>query len=191
MPDNPIQSRKITISEDDIESRAQRLGLAPARNETARTVTQAEQSLTRFDMERVLALIDTTNNPDELNRIGKAAAAKLRKIGAAQPRKAKPGKKQRRLTDRALLRLYLEITPFLLSLGLVTPLLVWGGLRLVRSYWFVQFVGQTLARELTKACPPTCTWHNLALWAVLGGISLLFAVLASYSLRKRLLRASS
>jgi len=189
MPDNPGHSRKLTISEDDLNRRAQRLGQGPVQNETAQTVTQAEQSLTRLNLERALAIIETTNNPDDLNRIGKAAAEKLRKLGIIQGTKANRRKKKH-LTDRALLRLYLEVTPILLSLGLVTPLLVWGGLRLIRAAWFAQLVGHTLAMELTKACPPNCTWHNLALWAVLGGVSLLFSVLISYGLRKRLLRAN-
>lgn len=181
MPNNPT-------NKDESADRAQRLSHAPARNETIRIVTQTEHALSRFDTERVLSLIASTNNPEDLNRIGKAAAEKLRDLGAISS--TKRNRKKRRLTDRALLRLYLEVTPILLSLGLVTPLLVWGGLRLVRSLWFAQLIGHSLAVELTKACPPTCTWHNLALWAVLGGVSLLFAVLASYSLRKRLLRAS-
>ncbi|MCA9936559.1 MAG: hypothetical protein KC415_21640 [Anaerolineales bacterium] len=180
----PIHGRKVTITDDEVAEqqpvdRSRLLGNGPAHNQAV----QAARRTDHYEAERAIAIVQMINDPEELNRVGMAAARRLRRMGAIKP------KKKRRLTDRALLRLYLEITPVLLSFAIVTPLVIWGGLRLVASAWFSQqFV--ELSGVLIKACPPNCEWQHLAMWAVWGGVSLLLAVLVSYGLRKRLLRAS-
>ncbi len=175
---NPIRARQITITNEDVDGRAS-LGQAPARNQLSR----AGQALEHYEAERIATVISTMDNPYELNRIGQAAAARMRQLGAL------PERRRRRLTDRALLRLYLELTPSLLSLAVVMPLVIWGGWRLAGSAWFGSRFAE-LHGVLSQSCPPTCAWQHLAMWAALGGVSLLLAAVVSHGLRKRLLIAA-
>ena len=98
---------------------------------------------------------------------------------------------QANMADRALLRFYLNVTPLLFCLIIIVPAIVWiGTVYLRRTIWPLQFIlGPAFALELKKACPPMCTWHNLLIWALLGGFGLLISLLLSNILRKRLLKA--
>jgi hypothetical protein len=93
--------------------------------------------------------------------------------------------------DKALLRLYLNVSPLIVCLLIIVPIVLWVGTVFLRQYlWPIQYIfGAAFAAEIKKACPPTCSWHNLLIWAILGGIGLLISFLLSNSLRKQLLKA--
>jgi hypothetical protein len=95
------------------------------------------------------------------------------------------------LADRALLRLYVNVSSLLFCLLILIPSILWVGTVFVRQYsWPISAVlGASFAAELRKTCPPDCTWHNLLMWAILGGVGLLISLLLSNVLRRRLLKA--
>lgn len=95
------------------------------------------------------------------------------------------------LADRALLRLYVSVSPFFFFLFIVVPIVLWIGTVFVRQYsWPIVYVfGASFAGEIKKSCPPDCTWHNLLMWAILGGAGLVLSILLSGVLRRRLLKA--
>lgn len=173
----PVRGEEVKITNEDLENR---LGHAPVRNERQPAPVQ------KLENQRILTYISQSSDAEELNRIGKAAAKRLRDIGAARPQQKKPEKKAK-LTDRALLHLYLNFSPFLLALAIMLPLALWLGNIAPMFPWFYVFGSKALT--LHQACPPNCTSAHLVMWAAIGGISLLLSFLVSYVLRKRLLKA--
>lgn len=178
MPVTRGEEIRITETEVELQQRAERLGVdLPPQN---------RQAPLPVSIAHVLKYIDETDNDETLKQIASKATKKLRAKGAIQPKKQKKGK----LTDRALLRLYLNFSPFVLAFSVITPLLVWVTWTLVKRLWpLTIWLSPDVAVSLSQSCPPNCTWYHLGLWAILGGISLLASFLISYTLRKRLLRA--
>jgi hypothetical protein len=172
-----VRGEDVRVTEDDLNNV---LGVAPAINQRGETSGQ------RLEVQRVIAYVKASEEPEDLKQIGRVLAKRLREMGAIRP------KKKPRITDKALLYLYLNVSPVLLSLLIVMPLMVWLGRVAVREmppYIPSMIFGARFWSTLRQACPPNCTWHHLAMWAVLGGVSLLTAFLVSYALRKRLLKA--
>ncbi|PVE30736.1 hypothetical protein DC030_15340, partial [Enterococcus faecalis] len=87
-----------------------------------------EQPAHNLENQRILAHISQANDPTELNRIGRAAANRLKELGAAAPAPRTQGKQKKvRMGDRALLHLYLNLSPFILACFLMLPLALWLG----------------------------------------------------------------
>ena len=108
-----------------------------------------------------------------------------------RPESGNSGRPLTSAADMMFLRLHINVSPFFLCLTFVIPLILWTGTVLSRQHWWLAqyVVGLTFANELRKSCPPDCTWHNLLMWAILGGVGLLMALLFASMLRRRLLLA--
>lgn len=172
----PVKGKEIKITNEDLHKR---LGQSPAIN---------EQPAHNLENQRILAHISQANDPTELNRIGRAAANRLKELGAAAPAPRTQGKQKKvRMGDRALLHLYLNLSPFILACFLMLPLALWLGNVVPQLPLYLIF--GTAAMSLQRTCPPNCSWMHIVMWAAIGGVSLLVSFLASYALRKRLLKA--
>lgn len=177
MPVTRGEEIRITENELELQQRAERLGVE---------LPQNRQAPLPMSIAHVLKYIEESDNDEALKQIARKSTKKLRDKGVISPAKKKKGK----LTDRALLHLYLNFSPFILAFAVITPLFVWGTWELVTNLWpLATWLSSDIAISLSQSCPPNCTWYHLGLWAILGGISLLASFLLSYSLRKRLIRA--
>lgn len=155
----PIRMEEIIVTEEDTR--------AASNGRESGQKTQA--SLRAANLQRIKAFIKIAN-PDEVAQIRQA-------IDLRSP----PGRAN--FIDRALLSLYLNLTPFILSLVFIVPLVLWLG-------WFYLEIRPFIAGYDAPACPPSCTWWDIAYWAAVGGVSLITAVLVSYALRGRLIGAT-
>jgi len=160
-----VRGEEIRVTEEDVNSENIR-GRQPPDNQVSRRVI----------LERVTKFIVTTNE-EEVTHLTRVLKQRRQDLGMIKPvRKPK-------FLDRALLYIYLNVTPFIIALVVVLPLVVWTG-------WAI-FKIQPLLIPGTKAsgCPPACGWLDIAFWLILGGIALLVTFVFSYILRDRLLKA--
>lgn len=162
----PIRGEEIRVTEEDV-SAAQR-GSRAADNGRAAAQSSYE-SMRAASLQRVKAFIRTADREE------------LRQIRQAIDHRDPPA--HANLLDRALLSLYLNITPFVLSLVFIVPLVLWVG-------WLYQEFRPVLVGSTVGACPPACSWGDVAFWAGMGGVSLIIALVVSYWLRGRLVKAT-
>lgn len=124
-------------------------------------------------LERVAKFVSNAN-ADELHFLQQVMGNRQRELGLVQP------KERARFIDRALLYVYLNVTPFIIALLVVVPVVFFAGRALLQ-----------LRPSATDSCPPTCTGLDILFWVLLGGIMLLTTFLFSYILRDRLLKAKN
>ncbi len=154
----PIRGEEIQVTDEDIT----------AASSGGQPVQRSHESLRAANLQRIIAFIQSADS-EELARIRQALDRKEGRTGAG-------------VVDRAFLSLYVNLTPFILSLVFIVPLVVWLGWVYGELRPF--FVGSG------QSCPPNCNWGDIAYWAGVGGVSLLTAVLVSYALRGRLVKAT-
>lgn len=158
----PIRGEEIRVTEDDVTATAR-----PSDNGRAAGQRSMDALRAAF-MQKIFSFIQS------------ASVEELAQIRQAIDRRDPPGRAN--MLDRALLSLYLNLTPFILSLVFIAPLVVWLG-------WVYQEIRPLLVGR-APSCPPACTWWDIAYWAGVGGVSLITAVLVSYWLRGRLMQAT-
>jgi hypothetical protein len=136
---------------------------------------------------RILVDIEYLEDVRDLRRVGKAAARRIRKLGAkAYWRGPSLGK-------RSLLWLYLSFSPFVVSLIIVAPLTWRLAETAIRSEWFRVIFGDRFAdfRWMLGSitCPPLCSQADLLMYAVVGGLGLFLSLAFAVWLRRGLLNS--
>ncbi|GIK55131.1 MAG: hypothetical protein BroJett015_07940 [Chloroflexota bacterium] len=126
-------------------------------------------------LERVAKFIANAN-ADEWHFLQQVMGNRQRELGLVQP------KEQARFIDRALLYVYLNVTPFIIALLVVVPVVFFAGRALLQL---------RPNNHAGTTCPPACTNLDIFFWVLLGGIMLLTTFLFSYILRDRLLKAKN
>ncbi len=163
-----VRAQEIQVTDEDVSSTGSSSNQpVPVSSPTPRPII----------LERVAKFISTAS-ADELLYLRRVLKSRELALGLVQPQQ-KAG-----IIDQALLYVYLNVTPFIIALLLVIPLVFWLGRIYLRQVRPLLNPGRLL-----ESCPPNCLWPDLFFWAALGGIALLITLVFSYLLRDRLLKA--
>ena len=165
-----VRGEEIRITDEEVSEQNRppnQLSPTSSQNPTPRPVI----------LERVAKFVATAN-ADELHFLQQVMGNRQTELGLVQP------KERARLIDRTLLYVYLNVTPFIIALLVVVPVVFFAGRSLLQ-------LRPSANTPNVTTCPPACTTLDILFWVLLGGIMLLTTFLLSYILRDRLLKAKN
>jgi hypothetical protein len=164
----PIRGEEIRVTEDDVTATAR-----PSDNGRAAGQRSMDALRAAF-MQKIFSFIQS------------ASVEELAQIRQAIDRRDPPGRAN--MGHRAVLSLYLNLTPWLILFPVVMIPAMLGG-------WFYQLFRREFQFAVPlgnsyELCPPSCNWLDIVVWGTAVGGGLLLWLLFSHLLRKRLNKAN-
>lgn len=144
-------------------------------NDIREQIVIRDAAMERRQADSMVRQLEKMTSPAAVKQVGIAARVRYEELRGIQPEA-----ERRQFKLNPLMWLYLNISPYLLALLVVVPLIIALGQALTRRYGLV-FLGQ-------EVCPPLCDWKGLGLWIAASIVGTLGALVLGTIIRKGLFR---